>query len=176
MQMCIATLRPLKFFSPKVILNWKRRIFISKEKKEKKKAIRLVEGFKKASFFKKNTTWYFIGNRGFKIKVECFAKRYRWRFFLKPVGLEIAFLNTCNLSLLPFFIYFFFEISIQMSLFNRILSEVISIDLKDRHLWKGYQILWMDEKTNQTIKTLFIRPKNLILFRGFDFWGCLKVS
>lgn len=53
MQMCLATLRPLNFFSPKVILNWKRRIFISKEKKKKKKAIRLVEGFKKASFLKK---------------------------------------------------------------------------------------------------------------------------
>jgi hypothetical protein len=56
-----------------------------------------------------------------------------------------------------------------MFFFNRILSEVISIDLKDRRLWKGYQILWMDEKTYQTIKTLFIRPKNLILFLGFDF-------
>ncbi len=38
MQMCLATLRPLNF---------------SKEKKKKKKAIRLVEGFKKASFLKK---------------------------------------------------------------------------------------------------------------------------
>jgi hypothetical protein len=47
---------PIKIFSPNVILNWKRRIFISKEKKKKKKAIRLVEGFKKASFFLKNTT------------------------------------------------------------------------------------------------------------------------
>jgi len=34
-QVCLATLRPLNF---------------SKEKKKKKKAIRLVEGFKKASF------------------------------------------------------------------------------------------------------------------------------
>jgi hypothetical protein len=56
-----------------------------------------------------------------------------------------------------------------MFLFNRILAEGMRVDLKDRRLWKGYQILWMDEKTNQTINTLFIRPKNLILFRGFDF-------
>jgi surface polysaccharide O-acyltransferase-like enzyme len=67
------------------------------------------------------------------------------------------------------FFLFFFEIFNQMYLFNRILSEVLKVDLKDRRLWKGYQILWMDEKTNQTIKTLFIRPKNLILFLGFDF-------
>jgi hypothetical protein len=51
-------------------------------------------------------------------------------------------------------------------LFNQILSEGMRVDLKDRRLRKGYQILWMDEKTNQTIKTLFIRPKNLILLLG----------
>jgi hypothetical protein len=56
-----------------------------------------------------------------------------------------------------------------MSLFNRILAKGMRVDLKDRRLWKGYQILWMDEKTYQTIKTLFIRPKNLILFHRFDF-------
>jgi hypothetical protein len=44
----------IKFFSPNFILNWKRRIFISKEKKEKKrKPSTQVEGFKKASFFEK---------------------------------------------------------------------------------------------------------------------------
>jgi hypothetical protein len=37
MQVCLATLRPLNFF----------------KRKKKKKAIRLVEGFKKASFLKK---------------------------------------------------------------------------------------------------------------------------
>lgn len=56
-----------------------------------------------------------------------------------------------------------------MFLFNQILVEGLGVKLKDRRLWKGYQIIWMDEKTNQTIKTLFIRPKNLTLFRGFDF-------
>ena len=49
------------------------------------------------------------------------------------------------------------------------LAEGLGVKLKDGRLRKGYQILWMDEKTNQTIKTLFIGPKNLILFRGFDF-------
>jgi hypothetical protein len=56
-----------------------------------------------------------------------------------------------------------------MFLFNRILAEGLVVELDDGRLRKGYQILWMDEKTNQTIKTLFIRPKNLILFLGFDF-------
>ena len=51
--MCLATLRPLNFFSPNFIFNWKRRIIISKEKKKKKKAVYLVEGFKKASFSEK---------------------------------------------------------------------------------------------------------------------------
>jgi hypothetical protein len=77
MQVCLATLRPLNFF---------------KRKKKKKKAIRLVEGFKKASFLKKILPDTSSENRVFKIKVECFAKRYRWRFFLKPVGLELDFL------------------------------------------------------------------------------------
>jgi hypothetical protein len=46
--------RPIKFFSPNIILNRKRRIIISKEKKEKKrKPSYQVEGFKKASFFEK---------------------------------------------------------------------------------------------------------------------------
>jgi hypothetical protein len=31
------------------------------------------------------------------------------------------------------------------------------------------------KKPNQKIKMLFIRPKNFILFLGFDFWGCLIV-
>jgi hypothetical protein len=46
--------RPIKFFSPNVYFNWKRRIIISKEKKEKKrKPSHQVEGFKKASFSEK---------------------------------------------------------------------------------------------------------------------------
>jgi hypothetical protein len=44
------------------------------------------------------------------------------------------------------------------------------VDLKDGRLRKGYQILWMDEKTKSKNKicfdTLF---KKLVLFLGFDF-------
>ncbi len=32
-----------------------------------------------------------------------------WRFFKKPGGLELAFLITRNLSLLPFFYFFYSE-------------------------------------------------------------------
>lgn len=36
-------------------------------------------------------------------------KWYGWRFFSKPEGLELAFLNTRNLPLLSFFIFFYFD-------------------------------------------------------------------
>ena len=42
-----------------------------------------------------------------------------------------------------------------MFLFNWILSEGMSVDLKDRRLRKGYQILWMDEKTKSKNKNAF---------------------
>jgi hypothetical protein len=51
-----------------------RPINFSKEKKEKKKAIRSSGRFQKSKFFLKK--YYLI----------------RWRFFQKPVGLELAFL------------------------------------------------------------------------------------
>ena len=98
--------RPIKFFSPNFIFNWKRRIIISKEKKEKKKAVCSSGRFQKKKFFKKNTTRYIIGSVGVKSEVSVDANRYGWRFFLKPVGLELFFLNTWNLSLLSFFLFF----------------------------------------------------------------------
>jgi hypothetical protein len=64
-------------------------INFSKEKKEKKKAIRPSGGFQKSRFFLKK---YYLT---------------RWRFFQKLVGLELAFLKTQNLFLLSFFIFCF---------------------------------------------------------------------
>lgn len=144
-----------------------------KKKKKKRKPFVQVEGFKKASFSEKILPDTWLKSEASNRKLKCVLKLFGWRFFLKPEGLELAFLNTWNLSLLPFFIYFFLKFSIlfylffnrklriaillksefyfylaisnQMSLFNRILSEVLKVDLKDRRLWKGYQILWMDE-------------------------------
>ena len=160
MQMCLATLRPLNFF---------------KRKKEKKESHSSSGGFQKSKFFKKNTTWYIIGNRGLKIKVECFAKRYRWRFFLKPVGLELFFLNTWNLSLLSFFLFFVLNIQSECSC-------LIGLSLMDWELnWK-IKVLgsvsifcrWMtecDEKEN----VLYPSEKLILFLLLFDFWGCFIV-
>ena len=133
MQVCLATLRPLNFF---------------KRKKEKKESHSSSGGFQKSKFFKKNTTWYIIGNRGLKIKVECFAKRYRWRFFLKPAGLELAFLNTWNLSLLPFFYLFILKLPIYVFLqseLNRKKLWFTRFWIEIRSSSKGYWILKQDK-------------------------------
>ncbi len=51
------------------------------------------------------------------MKTEVIVKIYGWRFFSKPAGLELAFLNTRNLPLLSFFYFFIFllirEVSIE---------------------------------------------------------------
>jgi hypothetical protein len=73
-------------------------------------------------------------------------------------------LNTWNLPLLSFFLFFVLISNTKRHRIIGILFEGMRVDLKDRRLRKGYQILWMDKKTNKTIKKLFIRPKNLILF------------
>jgi len=154
MQVCLATLRPLNF---------------SKEKKEKKKAVCSSGRFQKKKFFKKNTTRYIIGSVGVKSEVSVDANRYGWRFFLKPVGLELFFLNTWNLSLLSFFLFFVLNIQSECSCLN-------GFNLKDWELiWKmvvfgkGIKFFGWMKKPNGKIKMLFIRPKNFILFLGFDF-------
>ncbi len=85
--------------------------FFQKKKREKRKPSVEVEGFKKASFLKKilPETFYEIGDLRLKTKVV--MEMNGWRFFSKPAGLELAFLNTRNLALQSFF-YFFFEISL----------------------------------------------------------------
>ena len=77
MQMCLATLRPLNFF---------------KRKKEKKESRPSSGGFKKNKFFRKNTTRYISGKVEVKSEINVVANRFGWRFFLKPAGLELAFL------------------------------------------------------------------------------------
>ena len=111
-----------------------------------------------------------------KSELNVYANRYGWRFFLKPEGLELFFLNTWNLSLLSFFLFFVLNIQSECSC-------LIGFNLKDWQLiWKmvvfgkGIKFFGWMKKPNQKIKMLFIRPKNFILFLGFDFWGCLKVS
>ncbi len=48
-----------------------------------------------------------------------------------------------------------------MFLFNRILAEGLGVELDDCRLLKGYQILWMDENTNQTIKNAFLSGQRI---------------
>ena len=110
-----------------------------------------------------------------KSEVSVDANRYGWRFFLKPVGLELFFLNTWNLSLLSFFLFFVLNIQSECSCLN-------GFNLKDWELiWKmvvfgkGIKFFGWMKKPNKKIKMLFIRPKNFILFLGFDFWGCFNV-
>ena len=93
MQMCLATLRPLKFFSPNVIFNWKRRIFISKEKKEKKESHSSSGGFQKSKFLKKKILPDTSSEIGVsKSKWNVLRNGIGGDFFLKPVGLELDFL------------------------------------------------------------------------------------
>jgi len=68
--------------------------FFQKKKRKKRKHSRQVEGFKKASFFKK---YYHpessFGSRNLLLGGKVVLKTYGWwRFFKKPAGLELAFL------------------------------------------------------------------------------------
>ena len=78
-----------------------------KRKKEKKESHSSSVRFQKSKFFRKNTTRYVIEIGSVKSEVKCILKLFGWRFFLKPAGLELAFLNTWNLTLLPFFLFLF---------------------------------------------------------------------
>jgi hypothetical protein len=81
---------------------------IFKRKKEKKESRTSSGGFEKNKFFRKNTTRYIIGNVGMKSEVSVVAKRYGWRFFLKPEGLELFFLETGTYLYFLLFIFLFF--------------------------------------------------------------------
>ncbi|SNB05667.1 hypothetical protein FPC831_360004 [Flavobacterium psychrophilum] len=84
------------------------KIFKRKKKKEKKESRPSSGGFKKNKFFRKNTTLYFIGNEGVKSEWNVVPERYGWRFFLKPVGLELFFLETGTYLYFLLFIFLFF--------------------------------------------------------------------
>ena len=90
-----------------------------------------------------------------KSEVSVYANRYGWRFFLKPVGLELFFLNTWNLSLLSFFLFFVLNIQSERSC-------LIGLNLKERVLnWKMVvfgkcvKFLGTDEKTTSNNKNAF---------------------
>jgi len=54
-----------------------------------------------------------------------------------------------------------------MFLFNRIKSEVMSFQLKDGRLGKGYQIFWMDKKSKSNNRNAFYPAKE------FDTLSCI---
>ena len=116
MQVCLATLRPLNF---------------SKEKRKKKKAIRSSGRFQKSKFFKKKILPDTSSEIGVsKAKWNVLRNGIGGDFFLKPVGLELDFLYTWNLSLLPFFYLFIFEISNHSCyVFGVESEEVVSIGI-----------------------------------------------
>ena len=97
------------------------------------------------------------------------ANRYGWRFFLKPVGLELFFLNTWNLSLLSFFLFFVLNIQSECSCLNGFNLKDWELNWKMVVFGKGIKFFGWMKKPNQKIKMLFIRPKNLILFRLQEF-------
>ena len=96
--------------------------------------------------------------------MKCVLKLFGWRFFLKPAGLELAFLNTWNLSLLPFFI-FCFEYPINCPCLIGFYLKYWKLIWKMVVFGKGIKFFGWMNKPNHKIKKLFIRPKNLILFR-----------
>ena len=133
--------------------------------------------------------------------MKCVLKLFGWRFFLKPEGLELAFLNTWNLSLLSFFLFFVLNIQSERSC-------LIGLNLKEWVLnWKMVvfgkcvKFLGTDEKTISKNKNAFhpalkfytlsfarvycfflVKRNGLFYwncswwpFLGFDFWGCLIV-
>ena len=160
MQVCLATLRPLKFFKRK---KRKKESHSSKWKVSKKQVFQKkyypIRDWKRKRLIKREmcfeTVW-----------VEIFSETRRaWTCFFEYLELIFAL-----------FFLFFVLIS------NSKRHCIVGICLKEWVLiWKidvfGKSIKifgWMN-KPNHKIKKLFIRPKILILFLGFDFWGCLNV-
>ena len=124
--------------------------FFKRKKKKKRKPTAQVEGFKKAGFLKKILPRPLMRIADISRKQSVFLKMYGWRFFLKPVGLELAFLNTWNLPLLPFFYFLFL---------NR-------LPFGDGGSWKGYQILGQKKMQINFIPMIFSEPK-------FDTLSCV---
>ena len=153
-QVCLSRLRPLKFF---------------KRKKRKKESRPFKWKVSEKKFFKKNTTRYISGSVGVKSEMDIVANRYGWRFFLKPVGLELFFLNTWNLPLLSFFLFFVLNIQSECSCLNGFHLKEWELIWKMVVFGKGIKFFGWMKKPNQKIKMLFIWPENFILFRLQEF-------
>ena len=131
MQMCLATLRPLKFF---------------KRKKRKKESHTSKWKVSKKQVFQKKYYPIRDWNRQRLIRSKISFEIFWVEIFSETRRAWTCFFEYLELIFALFFFIFYFEYSNQMFLFNRILSEVIRVYMKDT------------------------------LSFGFDFWGCLKVS
>jgi len=84
------------------------KIFKRKKKKKKKVAYQ-VEVSRKKSFLEKILPQCILGNQDVNIQIRIFGRREGWRFFLKPTGPELFFLETGTyLYFLLFIIFLFF--------------------------------------------------------------------
>ena len=173
MQMCLATLRPLKFFSPNVIFNWKRRIFISKEKKEKKESHSSSGGFQKSKFFLKNTTTLI---RPLEVGICCLVEKLFWKrmgggdFLKNPQGLNLLFCKPGTyLCSLFFILFFWFLRTIFLSKSDFFVSEFGSS-------CEGFKF-WGWSKNKKSIINAFVRNRNLkLLLHCLIFCGAWKCS
>ena len=142
-----------------------------KRKKEKKEST-LVKWrvSKKQVFFKKyyhpNSSF---GSQNLLLCRKVVLKTYGWwRFFKKPAGLELAFLQTRNLPLLSFF-YFIFLLSEQdFPLGVGFFCFGVEVFLQ------GFQILGLEKKQKVNYKRFCPEPKFETLAALFDFLWCLK--
>ena len=100
-------------------------------------------------------------SQSFKWKVskkQVFLKKYyliRWRFFQKPERLELAFLQTWNLSLLSFFLFFVLNIQSERSCLIRLNLKEWELIWKMVVLGKCVKFLETDEKTKSNNKNAF---------------------
>ena len=129
MQMCLATLRPLKFF---------------KRKKRKKESHSSKWKVSKKQVFQKKYYPIRDWNRKWLSRIEMCFETFWVEIFSETRRAWTCFFEYLKLIFASFFTLFFLKYPIGMFLFNRIVANEMSVDLKDRRLWKGYQILWMD--------------------------------
>ena len=149
MQMCLATLRPLKFFKRK---KRKKESHSSKWKVSKKQVFQKkyypIRDWKRKRLIKREmcfeTVW-----------VEIFSETRRaWTCFFEYLELILAL----------FFLFFILNIQIKCScLIGFYLKEWVLI-WKIDVFGKGIKFFGWMNKPNHKIHKLFIRPKNLILF------------
>ena len=86
-----------------------------------------------------------------------------------------CFFEYLELIFALFFLFFILNIQIKCSCLIGFYLKEWELIWKIDVFGKGIKFFGWMNKPNQKIKKLFIRPKKLILFLRFDFWGCLIV-